>query len=143
MQTIIIGNNSLASHFFELLNNRSFHEMENLWSENHKLYFSGNSMPFNKKEHLDLINKFFLGFPDFKYIIQDEISEGDKIVLRGKLQGTHQSEYQGIEASGRKIEVSWISVFEILGGKINDEWLFIDNLSLMHQIGAIPYQINL
>ena len=142
MQTLIIGNKSLASHFFELLNNRSFLEMENLWSQNHKFYFSGNAIPLNNKEHLEFINKFFLGFPDFKFIIQDEISEGDRIVLKGKIQATHQANYQGIKATGRKIEINWVDVVEILGGKINNEWFLMDSLSLMHQIGAIPYQIN-
>ena len=142
MQTIIIGNKSIAGNFFELMNNRHFHEMENLWAENHRLYYSGNSIALDNKEHLNLINNFFLAFPDFKYVILDEISEGDRIVLRGKIQGTHQSDYHGIKATGKKIEINWVDIVEILGGKINNEWFLMDSLSLMNQIGAIPYQIN-
>ena len=42
----------------------------------------------------------------------------------------------------KKIEINWVDIVEILGGKINNEWFLMDSLSLMHQIGAIPYQIN-
>lgn len=141
METILIGNKSIATHFFEKINSHSNTELKELLAGNHQYYLAGNSKPFNRDEHLGLINSFTIAFPDSENIILDEISEGDKIVVRGILKGTHLGEFRGIKASGKKIEVTWMNIFEVLGGKIVNQWGILDSLSLMQQIGAIPWQV--
>ncbi len=141
MENLMIENKTIAGKFYHILNNRMFNKLEELWPEKHQFYIASNSIALNKKEHLDFIHKLFLGFPDFNFTILDEISEGDKIFIRGKMDGTHQGDYQGIKKTEKNIQIYWMSSLEILGEKIYTHWFLMDSLSLMKQIGAIPYQL--
>jgi len=49
-----------------------------------------------------------------------QVAEGDKVVSRYKTSGTHQSEYFGVPATGKR--VSWTTTFmvRIADGKIRE-----------------------
>lgn len=76
-------------------------------------------------------------FPDFKFIIKDQISEEDRIATRWLIQGTHEGEFQGIAATGKSMTMTGITIFRIVNGKITDGWTNEDVLGLMQQLGAI------
>ena len=77
-------------------------------------------------------------FPDFHQTIDDEIAEGDKVVLRWTSKGTHQGDFLGMPATGKRAVWSGMSVFRVAGGRIVDLWVESDNMSMMQQLGAIP-----
>jgi len=66
------------------------------------------------------------------------IVEGDKVVSRGTLRGTHRGEFQGIPPTGKRIEVTWISIDRIADGKIAEHRVEQDNLGMLQQLGVIP-----
>jgi steroid delta-isomerase-like uncharacterized protein len=74
-------------------------------------------------------------FPDLHYHIEDLIGEGDRVVLRFTLHGTHQGEFMGLPATGKEITLSGISLFRLEGGKIVEHWAVQDGLALMIQLG--------
>ncbi len=78
------------------------------------------------------------GFPDIDVTIEDIIAEGDKVVVRNTWRGTHQGEFNGIPATGRRIEIGGIVIWRIENGKISERWATIDTLSLLQQLGVIP-----
>ncbi len=80
------------------------------------------------------------GLPDLCFTIEDTIAEGEKFVTCWTISGTHQSEYMGIPATGRKISVEGITIHHIKNGKILDSYARWDVLGLMRQLGAIPAQ---
>ncbi len=43
---------------------------------------------------------FLIGFPDLKSTVLDTISEGNKVVLRWRIVGTHTGEFLGVPPSG-------------------------------------------
>ena len=77
-------------------------------------------------------------FPDSRFLVDDVIAEGDKVVVRHRLQGTHQAEPQGIPATGREVEISGIVIFRIEEGKIAEAWLNADIMGMMQQLGTVP-----
>jgi steroid delta-isomerase-like uncharacterized protein len=77
-------------------------------------------------------------FPDFSSTIEDQIAEGDKVVTRWTLHGTHRGDYHGIAPTGRRVTMPAISIARIAGGKIVEEWYLGDELGLLRQIGGIP-----
>ena len=79
-----------------------------------------------------------VAFPDFKFIIEDQISEEDRIATRWLIQGTHQGKFQGIAATGKWMTMTGITIFRIVNGKITEGWTNEDVLGLMQQLGAIP-----
>jgi ketosteroid isomerase-like protein len=60
----------------------------------------------------------FGAFPDLQAIEQDLLVDGDKVVTRRILRGTHQGEFMGVAPTGKKVT--------------------FDALGLLHQISAIP-----
>jgi steroid delta-isomerase-like uncharacterized protein len=77
-------------------------------------------------------------FPDLYYTVEDQIAEGDKVVTRYRAGGTHQGELMGIAPTGKRIEITGISIMRINdGGKIEEMWENSDTLGMMQQLGAI------
>ena len=76
-------------------------------------------------------------FPDLQAIIHDQIAEGDRVVTRKTLSGTHQGTFMGIPPTGRKVKINVIDILRIVDGKITDHWNVIDRLGLMQQLGVI------
>ena len=60
------------------------------------------------------------------------------MTTRYTLGGTHQGEFFGIPASGRRVEISGINIDRVEGGKVVEEWASYDLLGAMRQLGAIP-----
>lgn len=77
-------------------------------------------------------------FPDQHVTIDDVIAEGDRVVVRTTLNGTHHGEMQGIPATGNRVTQPSITIFRLAKGKIVEGWFAADNLSMMQQLGVIP-----
>ena len=79
---------------------------------------------------------FAAAFPDARRTIEDLISEGDKVVLRETFIGTHEGTFNGIPATGRKIQVGAIVIYRISNDKIVESWVEADFAGLMNQLTA-------
>jgi steroid delta-isomerase-like uncharacterized protein len=82
--------------------------------------------------------QFRAAFPDMKVTIEDEFADGDLAGTRGRFTGTHQGEFMGIPASGKPIDVKYIDLWRVRGGKLAENWVQMDMAGLMQQIGAMP-----
>jgi steroid delta-isomerase-like uncharacterized protein len=76
-------------------------------------------------------------FSDLRFNIEDLVEEGNKIVARVIVTGTHTGEFMGIPASGNKVEVPTIDLFHFRDDKITDHWGVTDSAAMMIQIGAM------
>jgi predicted ester cyclase len=87
---------------------------------------------------------FFNAFPDLHVVIRDQVAEGDRVVTRKTFHGTHQGDLMGIPPTSRAVAFDVIDILCVQDGKITDHWNVVDQLGLMHQIGAIspPEQIG-
>jgi predicted ester cyclase len=62
-------------------------------------------------------------FSNFRYIIEDQAAEADKVISRCTISAIHdRGEVLGFPPTGRKIETTYISIHRIEGGKIAEEW---------------------
>jgi steroid delta-isomerase-like uncharacterized protein len=77
-------------------------------------------------------------YPDLHVAIEDLIAEGDKVVSRNTVTGTHGGEYMGLPATGRSVTYNEIFVFRFKGGRLTETWGVVDVLSQMRQLGALP-----
>ncbi len=76
-------------------------------------------------------------FPDVHMDVEDMIAEGDKVVTRVRMSGTHQGEFMGIDPTGNRVEVSGIDILRVADGKIMEHWGNFDDLAMMQQLGVI------
>ncbi len=78
------------------------------------------------------------GYPDLQFTIEDQLSDGDKVIGRWSCGGTHQGELMGIPPTGKHTTTSGISVTRFEGGKAVEEWTRWDALGWLQQLGVIP-----
>lgn len=86
----------------------------------------------------DLFASLHRAFPDLHVTVEDLIEEGDKVVGRNTLTGTHQGEYMGLLPTGKSITYNEIIIFRFVNGRIAETWGVVDVFSQMKQLGAIP-----
>ena len=77
-------------------------------------------------------------FPDFRYTVEDEIAEGDKVVIRLTASGTQQGDFLNIPASGKQASWSEIHICRMADGKLVEHWVTIDQMGMMQQLGVLP-----
>ena len=77
-------------------------------------------------------------FPDCAWHEEDLFAEGDRVVGRYTLRGTHLGDFLGTPASGNSIEVSNIHILRVVDGKIVEHWGHGDDMGMMRQLGAMP-----
>ena len=77
-------------------------------------------------------------FPDVHFAVEDVIAEGDKVVSRWTVTGTHQAEFMGIAATGRRVSVTGMSLDVMANGQIVEGFDAWDALGLHRQLGALP-----
>jgi steroid delta-isomerase-like uncharacterized protein len=77
-------------------------------------------------------------FPDIHVAVEDVIAEGDKVVYRNTVTGTHQGEYRGLAPTGRSVRYNEIFIVRFAGGRIAEIWGVVDVFSQMRQLGVIP-----
>jgi len=71
-------------------------------------------------------------FPDLQVEVKDIITEGDVAVWRRIHTGTHENDFAGVAATGKKIEWQTITYSRFNDGKIVEEW-GVGNLQLKLQ----------
>ena len=87
------------------------------------------------------IDLYKTAFPDLHATVEDVVAEGEKVVTRVTVRGTHQGEVEEFgPPTGRQIEVPGLTMHRIEGGKIVEDWDSYDNLSIMQQLGLAPEQ---
>jgi steroid delta-isomerase-like uncharacterized protein len=73
-------------------------------------------------------------FPDWRISIEEQIAEGDKVVNRATLRGTHQSQFRDMAPTGKEVEVKAVTIFRFSEeGKVVETWDYFDQLGLMRQ----------
>jgi serine phosphatase RsbU (regulator of sigma subunit) len=78
--------------------------------------------------------EFHSAFSDFHISIEEQIAEGDKVVSRYTIRGTHQGDFRGMAPTGKEIEIKGVTIFRFSDeGKVVETWDSYDQLSLMRQ----------
>ena len=78
-----------------------------------------------------------MAFPDVHFTIDDLIAEGERVVIRWTVTGTHKGELQGIAPTGRSVRVMGMVISRFAKGKVEEDWINFDALGLMQQLGVV------
>jgi steroid delta-isomerase-like uncharacterized protein len=73
-------------------------------------------------------------FPDWTEQIEDTIAEQDRVVARFRSAGTNLGEFLGSPPTGNRIEISEVAIFKLKDGKIVEQWVYPDMLSMQRQL---------
>ena len=126
----------------ELWNQRKLEVAEELIAQDAVNYDTGLlPQPFGPEEMKGTVQMVTAGFPDNRHEVEEMIAEGDKVVVRCTLTGTHEGEFMGIPPTGRSIEVTEIHVYRLEDGKAVEHRVGRDDLGAMRQLGVVPDEL--
>ena len=77
----------------------------------------------------------FTAFPDFRIEVHQQLAEGDCVMTRKTVHGTHLGPFMGMPATGKEIAVTFVDIFTVIDGKITDHWTENAALGIMQQLG--------
>ena len=69
--------------------------------------------------------------------LEDFVAEGEKVLVRLRVTGTHTGAFGDMAATGRKIDIGVLDLFQIRDGVLVEHWALLDNLGMMKHLGAI------
>jgi predicted ester cyclase len=64
--------------------------------------------------------------PDARYVVDDLIAEGDRVVVRWRLLGTHKGNFRGIAPTGRPITLKGVAIYRLERGTLVERWVVSD-----------------
>lgn len=94
--------------------------------------------PIGREGLKELVIAWRMGFPDLREDVQDLIAEGDKVVARYALHGTHKGEFLGIRPTTHRVRVEGIDIARFHNGRIAEFWYSQDSYGLFRQLGVFP-----
>jgi steroid delta-isomerase-like uncharacterized protein len=84
-----------------------------------------------------VVARLYRAFPDIHVEVEDVIAEGDKVVSRNTVTGTHRGEYRGLLPTGKSITYNEIFIVRFAGGRIAEIWGVVDVFSQLRQLGMV------
>ncbi len=84
------------------------------------------------------IGMYLAAFPDLRITAEDMVAEGDRVMVRFTLRGTHKGELMGIAPTGKQVTITGIQILRVASGKIVENWVNLDALGLLQQLGVLP-----
>ncbi len=86
-----------------------------------------------------IIAAFRAAFPDAHIAIEDQVAEGDRVVARWTITGTHRGTFRNHPPTGKRISAQGIDIFRYdADGKWTECWAKFPLPELLQQLGAIP-----
>jgi predicted ester cyclase len=92
------------------------------------------NLPNNKEGFKQFIYLLWKAFPDIRIIFEDIIIEGNKVVCRYYLIGTHSGAFEDLQSTGKKFKVNGMTEFSFRNTKIVERWNLVDLVSLREQL---------
>jgi len=77
-------------------------------------------------------------FPDAKIEPAHVVADDENVAVAYTLTGTHEGQFQGIEPTGKTIEVRGLQIGRFANGQIVERWGSSDELGILQQLGVEP-----
>ncbi len=133
------ANKALVRRFYEEIDKGNLAAMDELVAED---YIDHSPPPFpglspgraGLKQAFEI---FWVATPG-QHHIEEQIAEGDKVVTRIRVTGTHEDDLPGISKTGNVLETTATVTHRIEDGRLAEKWSNKDELGFLQQLGVIP-----
>jgi predicted ester cyclase len=103
--------------------------------------------PVGREGFRQVLEDLHTTFPDYHYEIEEMVAEGDSVIARCKVSGTHRGVGKlrvnggmlvGVAPTQKHFEVQHIHWIKLRDGKIVDHYATRDDIGMMRQLGLLP-----
>ena len=134
-------NKELVKEFTERLNNQEFDKLSEVMTEDFKRHSKatqGKEEVTSLNEFIELQKEFLKSASDQKVTIKKMIAEDDHVAVYAVYTGTNDGPMPPFPATGKKIELDFLSFFRIENNKIAEMWVEWDNMALLNSLSLLP-----
>jgi steroid delta-isomerase-like uncharacterized protein len=125
------ANKELVHRFYrEAINERDSAACERLLTRD----FVHNGESRGRVGQRQAVDYFLQAFPDLRNEIELILAEDDLVAAHQRWTGTHQGEFLGVLATGRRVEFTSTAVLRIREGLISQAWDEVDIAGLLTQL---------
>ncbi len=128
-------NKELIRDFLRELDSGNWDIVHEIFADDCKFYSPSDSAPSSKNEQFATLDEILAAFPKWEHDIKDLFAKDDKVVVWNIDITAHEGEFQGIPASGNKIQYGAIAIYRIQNEKIVEFVQEYNTLGMMTQLG--------
>jgi predicted ester cyclase len=115
---------------------RDLSNLERFLHPEFELHATGAEPVFGIDAYRAMRSSYFEGVPDEQVIVEDLFATDDRTVCRWRIRGTQTGTLLGLAPTGRAIDYSGISIYEVEDRKLRRGWIEQDSMSLMAQLSG-------
>ncbi len=101
-----------------------------------------NGQPMGREGDKHRAEVLAAAFPDQHYDLLEIVAEGDRLVARWRMTGTHEGDLVGptmtIPATGKRLDMWGMSLYRIEDGMAWEIWESFDMREFLRQLGVVP-----
>jgi steroid delta-isomerase-like uncharacterized protein len=134
------ANKDLVRRFTQALNTANWDALDELVTEDFSRHSQATAGPQvnSREEFIQLQESFLVSFPDQRVTIEKLIAEGDEVAALATCSGTLTGPMGEYAATGRSVEITFLSIFRIDAGRVAELWVEWDNVAMLMQLGLFP-----
>jgi steroid delta-isomerase-like uncharacterized protein len=132
-------NKALTRHFYEeVFNNKNMAGVDAFVAPNIIDHSLPPGAPGGIESVRQAITMLLTAFPDLNLTLEDIIAEGNRVVVRWTMHGTHQGASLGMPPTGKQFTIPGVSLLCLESGMAVEAWIVQDQLSMLQQLGLVP-----
>lgn len=131
-------NKAIASSCMNLITEKNFAIIDQLYAPTYVRHDPDSPQVRSREDYQHYLAGLCTIFPDLHFTVEDLIAEGDQVVCRFSIRGTHSQPWRGLPATGKQVTITGINISRIAEGKVAEDWFNTDIFGLALQLGAIP-----
>ena len=132
-----ISKKDIAKKIYLAIGSGDVNQLRDLFAPDYSYDFPFSHDELNQEGRCEAVASLTHAMPDLVYVIESQVSEGDEVMTRGYMHGTHSGPFMDGEPSGNHIHVPFASSMVISGAVVTREWELFDTFVLLQQMGFI------
>lgn len=132
------ANKDLIRRAYEVcVNGRQFERAAEFYADDYEGRLGGLHEAHGPVGYVAAVKANLEAFPDLHEVPEVLIAEGDRVMVRHRLSGTHLGPFLGVPPTGKAFSITGIDIYRIAAGKIVEEDSLPDLFAFLQQVGAL------
>jgi steroid delta-isomerase-like uncharacterized protein len=99
------------------------------------LHFGGRDIPLRNEDMIAFVQRFRNAFADFKWTVDEAVSQGGTVAMRTTFSGTMTGSFDGHPPNGRGMKVSFQLFGHVRNARLCELWEEYDVAGMRRQLG--------
>lgn len=137
MATTATAPADLARAVFDAFNAHDVDAMRALWADDVVERFPDETLR-GADALAASMRDLFTALPDARMDIQALAEDGETVMVRWRLTGTHRGPFKGVNATGETVTIDGTDHFTFRDGKQVENYVIFDRMQFAQQLGMLP-----